>query len=313
MSTSRPTLVLGGSGFLGVHVVAEALARTGDVVSASREPGGAVAAANVERARFATVDALRAGAVEDLIAASCPSHVVLCTSLSVITECERYPVLARTLNVDLPARVARATSRCGARLVLVSTDLVFGAVPPPPHGFDEMHATGPVSEYGRSKCAGEDAALAEDPTTTVVRLPLLTGESFGRGIGASDSILAAVARREPPCLFADEWRTPLDVRCAARALVEIAFGADIELAPNRRLHLAGHERMSRAQLGARVLATHGISLGAMSTGTRRDAGLEQLRPEDTALDARRAAAVLATPLFALRTSADFDDHRWRPA
>jgi len=313
MSTSRPTLVLGGSGFLGVHVVAAALARGDDVVSASREPGAALASANIEGARFATVDALRAGAIEDLIAAIRPSRVVLCTSLSVITECDRYPALARTLNMELPARVARASAKSGARLVLVSTDLVFGAVSPPPHGFDEMHATGPISEYGRSKAAGEDAALAEDPNTAVVRLPLLTGESFGRGLGASDSILAAVARHETPLLFADEWRTPLDVHCAARALVEIAFGEDLALPPNRRLHLAGHERMSRAQLGARVLATHGISLGALRTGSRRDAGFELLRPEDTSLDARRAAAVLATPLFALRASGDFGNDRWRPA
>lgn len=320
MNSARPILVLGGSGFLGVHVVASALASVEnsgverrDVVSASRERGRAVEDAGIEAARFVATDALRPGEIEALIASVRPLHVVLCTSLTSLAECERYPVLARSLNADLPERVAHETAKIGARLVLVSTDLVFGATLPPPHGFDERAPAAPISEYGRSKFAGEEAALAADPRAIVVRLPLLSGESFGRGLGASDSILAVIARHETPVLFADEWRTPLDVRCAARALIEIALSADIDIDTNRRLHLCGHERMSRAQLGARVLATAGISLTAMSTGTRRESGVEALRPEDTSLDARRAAAILATPLFALRASVDSERYPWRPA
>lgn len=284
------TLVLGGGGFLGSHVVAAA---GPDVVVAGREEG---IHAGSRHAKFQKLDALVPEEIERDLDSVEPARLILCTALSSLAEAEAYPGLARALNVAFPRHVARWCARSRARLVHVSTDLVFGGQDPRPEGFREEDAPAPLSEYGRSKAAGEFAVLDACPGALVVRLPLLYGDSFGRGRGASDSLLAAIARGERPALFTDEWRTPLDVANAARALVELAGSAARGL-----LHVAGPDRVSRYELGLLVLRSRGIgeeaTRAAIRAGTRAEAGMEDTRARDASLDSGRARGLLATPLL----------------
>ncbi|HVS09550.1 MAG TPA: sugar nucleotide-binding protein [Planctomycetota bacterium] len=289
------TLVFGGSGFLGTHVVAEALAHGGRVVSASRAAASAPRTSGAREPVRVEADALREGEWEALLEEERPARVVLCTALSRGADCEAYPALARTLNAELPRRVASWCAQSGARLVHVSTDLVFGATPPPPQGFREDSPPGPLSVYGKTKAEGERAVLEVFPSALVVRLPLLYGDSAGRGLGASDSLLAAISRGETPIGFQDELRTPLEVRAAAAAIVELAAGEASGL-----LHVAGSERVTRFELALEVLRAAGYDeLEARSmvrAGWRRDVGLEAVRPEDASLDSRLARRMIATRL-----------------
>jgi dTDP-4-dehydrorhamnose reductase len=285
-----PTLVLGAGGFLGVHAVEAALGAGLSVVATQREGRAGVARGegHVER----ELDLLRRGALDELLREVAPARVLVCAALARVADCDRYPKLASELNEELPRRVAQYCTERGARLVHVSTDLVFGDRAPPPAGFAEEATVGPVSSYGATKAAGERAVLTACPAALVVRLPLLVGDSRGRGRGASDALLAAVARGERPPLFTDEWRTPLDVAAAARALVELLQGERAGI-----LHVAGPERLSRHELGLRVLAAAGRRDAAtlVRATTRAEAGRAE-RAGDVALDARRARAFLVTPL-----------------
>jgi dTDP-4-dehydrorhamnose reductase len=291
-----PVLVLGGSGFLGVHVVelatARDLPRGGEVVSVARSRHAVPPGARSELA-----DALAERRLEVLLDRVAPRAVLLAAALARTGECARAPERALELNARLPGRVARWCSAAGTRLVHVSTDLVFGATDAPAGGFGEDHPTGPVSVYGASKVEGELAVAAEHPGALVARLPLLYGDSRGRGLGASDSLLAAVARGERPGLFTDEWRTPLDVRSAARALVELLLRPD---APAGILHVAGADRVQRHELGLAVLRAAGRSeeqaRAAVRATTRAAAGDAASRPRDVSLDCARARAFLTAPL-----------------
>ncbi len=243
-------------------------------------------------------------ALEQLLAAERPARVVLCAALARASDCDADPAAARRMNVELPARVGRWCARAGARLVHVSTDLVFGADgPPAAGGFREQDPVSPAHRYGRTKADGERALLESFPDALVVRLPLLFGDSGGRGLGASDSLLAALERGRQPTLFTDEWRTPLEVGCAARALVELAGGE-----VSGRLHVAGPERVSRSELGRAVLAARGRSRAEIAdlvrAGTRAEAGLAATRAADASLDSSRARSILATPLLGPRAGLD---------
>lgn len=284
------TLILGGSGFVGARAVAAALQTGAPVVSASRDPGP-----GGDGAERRVLDALRPEATQALLEELAPARILLCTALSRPDQCDAYPGLARELNVEFPRRVARGAEALGARLVFVSTDLVFGADAPPPGGFDEEHPVGPLSRYGETKAAGERAVLEASPGALVVRLPLMYGDSGGRGLGATDALLAAVARGERPRLLEDEFRTPLDVDVAARALVELLDSGVAGV-----LHVAGEERLARYELGLALLAAAGFdsarARAAVLAGTRRQAGLETTRPADVSLDASRARGILRVKL-----------------
>lgn len=281
-------LVFGGSGFLGVHVVRAACASGLEVVVAGRTQ--APPAAMSERVPHKPCDALTPGAVERVLDECAPDVIVVCTALATIAECERYPVLARTLNVELPTRIAVWSRERRARLVCVSTDLVFGARPPRAERFSEEDQPAPTSEYGRTKAGGEQAVLERCEEALVVRLPLLTGESFGRALGGSDSVVDAVQRGDKPTLFTDEWRTPLDAACAGRALVELTVSRERGV-----LHVAGMERLSRYEIGARALIAAGWTpdraRAAIQPTTRAAAG-HSARPADVSLDSTRARRIL---------------------
>lgn len=83
-------------------------------------------------------------------------------------------------NATGPAALAAAAEAVGARLIHVSTDYVFDGTSTVPYEVD--HPTAPVSAYGRTKAAGEQAVLALHPNGGyVVRTAWvygLTGTNF---------------------------------------------------------------------------------------------------------------------------------------
>ncbi|MEO0651586.1 MAG: sugar nucleotide-binding protein, partial [Planctomycetota bacterium] len=102
-------------------------------------------------------------------------------------------------------------------------------------------------------------------------------------------LLAGLAADQPMTLFADEWRTPLEVRAAARAIVELAATDAAGV-----LHLGGADRVTRAELGRRALDAIGWAGPRPAEGSRRDFAVE--RPEDTSLASTAAQARLSFPL-----------------
>ncbi len=279
MATPRRLLVFGGSGFLGVHVVRAALQAGFDVGVAGRtRPEVGIDPASIG---FEFCDALAAGHVERAFDAFGPDAVVVCAALSTIADCERYPKLAEELNVEFPSRVAARARDSGSHLVFVSTDLVFGGRPPAADRYTELDEPAPLQHYGRTKWQGEIAVTRACEHALVARLPLLFGDSFGRELGASDALVASVRRAEHPRLFSDEWRTPVDVAAAGKALVACA---------RHRIqgirHVAGRERLSRVELGERVLVAAGFTpleaRAAIRPTTRAEAGHAD-RPADVSL------------------------------
>lgn len=296
--TAARLAVIGGSGFLGAWLVELAQRNPSlAVASLSRDPAWFPRPRAGERFERMEVDALERDELETALLAWKPTHVVLCAALSRMAECRGDPERAHRANVDLPHRVA-LLCRGRTRLVYVSTDLVFGANAPGPRGFDELATPAPMSDYGRSKLGGESVLRVHarlDPQHLIVRLPLLYGPSFGRELGASDSLFAALERGETPRLFSDERRSPLDVRDAAAALLELALGDHVGL-----LHVGGPVAIDRYSFGMSALLERGFSAekarASLISCLRRDAGLDAERPADVVLDSTRARAVLATRL-----------------
>ncbi len=283
--TARPVLwVLGASGFVGVHAVEAGLAAGFDVVGIARAEASAALSPAARRAcRWVRADLAAERSVVDLFASETPAAVLGLAAVARAEEVQRNPARAARLNVALPAELGALAHDAGVRVVWASTDQVFGALPPPDGGFHEDVPPAPVGVYGSTKAAGESALLCVDPAALVARLPLLFGDSRGRGLGASDSLRAAIGRGDRPFLFEDEWRTPLDVQDAARLLVELVAGAATGI-----VHLPGPQRLSRAELGELIV---GAPPWPFDRGPRSARGAES-RPADTSLATHRLRALV---------------------
>jgi len=166
--------------------------------------------------------------------------------------------------------VAAAAGRAAARLIHLSTDLVFDGEHGAPYTEDDEPR--PVSAYGQAKLEAEQLVAAVHPDALVVRTSLLYGKP-----GGPQERLAA----DPSATFyTDEIRCPTRVGELAAALLELA-GSDVQGV----LHVAGPDAISRLEFARRLGAPE-------PRGEPTPPG----RARNVALDSSRAAALLAVTL-----------------
>jgi dTDP-4-dehydrorhamnose reductase len=184
---------------------------------------------------------------------------------------------ARSVNVDGSAVVARAAAGVAARLLHMSTDVVFSGRQ---GWYTEDVPPDPVTDYGRTKADAELAVADAHPDALIVRTSLLYG---GPAPGRHER--DALEARFP--FFTDELRCPTHVGDLADALLELA-----ELDTTGILHVAAAQAVSRCEL-ARLIARREVPCT-----TTAEAGLT--RPLDCTLDSSKAHSLLRTALRPVR-------------
>ncbi len=267
-------LVTGGSGYLGDWVVR--LACTGWDVTATYlshpvdGPG----------ASWRRLDVRDRSAVAGLVAEIHPAVIIHTAAMNPGAGRD-----FRATNIAGSYHVARAAAEWDARLVHVSTDVVFDGEQ---GGYVEEDPPSPVTPYGRSKARAEELVEQAGAEAVIVRTSLIYGwrPEIDRHTGW---MLDKLAADEPVRLFTDELRCPIWVETLAGALVELA-GMDV----TGCLHVAGAQILDRYAFGQRLLQFHGVDPAPLVPALSRESGLH--RPLDCTLDISRAQAVLATPL-----------------
>ncbi len=97
-----------------------------------------------------------------------PDVVVHLAALSNTAYCELNESESYSVNVEGAANIARASARCGAKLVFFSSDQVYnGNLESGP--LSEDVAVAPENVYGRHKLEAEERALYFNPDTVVLR------------------------------------------------------------------------------------------------------------------------------------------------
>ncbi|MFV1965567.1 MAG: NAD(P)-dependent oxidoreductase [Pirellulaceae bacterium] len=207
-----------------------------------------------------------------------PDLVIHAAALSRIDLCYRDPSLAVTVNARGTEHLAELAATAGARLVYVSTDLVFDGEQGP---YRETDAAQPVSVYGTTKRAGESAALTHD-RAAAVRVSLLFGPTVVARPVFFDKQVEALRTGERCKLFADEWRTPLSLQTAAQSLIAVAR-SDV----SGLLHLGGPERMTRLEMGQRLARAFGKNPDIFVASLQADVPAPEPRPRDVSLNSAR--------------------------
>ena len=181
-----------------------------------------------------------------------PAVVIHCAAWTAVDECARDPALAMRRNALAVGELARACAHSGARLVLISTNEVFGGDRKDGQGYVESDEPDPINAYGRSKLAGErDAAEAFRRGTDllIVRTAWLFGPP---GNDFPSKIIAAADRLpadEPLKVVSDEIGSPTFASDLADAVVRLAT----HMFQGGIYHLVNEGQASRFDLARRVL------------------------------------------------------------
>jgi dTDP-4-dehydrorhamnose reductase len=232
-------LVTGAAGLLGTDVVSH-FSRRHDVTAVDLD-----------------VDVTNPDAVDRLVDALHPDAVVHCAAWTDVDGAEEHEDDAMVLNRDGAENVARACERVGAALVYPSTDYVFDGRRGSP--YREHDPASPLSAYGRTKLAGEQAVRRACPDgVRVARTAWLYG-SGGRNF--VDTMRSLGAERDAVEVVDDQIGCPTWSRELAPALEGLLD------CPPGVYHVAAAGETSWAGLARRVFERLGLGCRVVPIST----------------------------------------------
>lgn len=214
-----------------------------------------------------------------------PQFVIHCAALSRSPECQKDPVLARKLNVEVTALLAELTAEIP--FVFLSTDLVFDGKA---GNYDESAPVNPLSVYAETKAAAEQIVLT-NPRHMVVRTSLNGGTSCTGDRGFNEQMRRAWEAGRTLKLFIDEFRSPIPAQVTAAATWELLNQRKTGL-----YHVAGKERLSRWQIGQLVARRWPQLNPKLEAASCKEYAGGAARPPDTSLNCDKAQRVLSFQL-----------------
>lgn len=160
-------------------------------------------------------DAMQAGS---FIKAAAPDWIVNCAAYTAVDKAESDTEGATKINATGVKNITDAISGSACRLIHISTDYVFDGKKNTPYREDDV--TGPVTVYGKTKLAGEEAALRH-PYTVIIRTSWLYS-SYGNNF--VKAILKKAGAGEDPEVVFDQTGTPTYAADLAAAVMDIISG-----------------------------------------------------------------------------------------
>ncbi len=149
------------------------------------------------------VDIRDAEAVENAVAEAAPAAVINAAAYTDVDGCESNVELARAVNADGAANVARAASDARAALIHISTDYVFGGGKKMP--LLESEPANPQGVYANTKWEGEKAVRQEGGRWFIIRTSWLFGPN---GRNFVDTMLRLGSEREEISVVNDQEGSP---------------------------------------------------------------------------------------------------------
>lgn len=204
---SRPTMSRPGILLIGAQ------GQVGQELLKTLAPIGEVTALGRQQLDLTDLDAITAK-----IAAVAPQLIVNAAAYTAVDRAESEPELAHQINVKAPEAMALAAAKSGARLIHISTDYVFPGTQGSPR--QETDTTGPLSVYGKTKLAGEDAIRAALEAHIILRTAWVYGTE-GKG-NFVKTMLRLGKERDELNVVSDQVGTPTWAKDIADAIAQLA-------------------------------------------------------------------------------------------
>jgi dTDP-4-dehydrorhamnose reductase len=272
-------LITGGSGFVGQNLVEFFAPRCSVVATYLSSPTSLHS-----QAQSVQLDIRNSKATFSLFERVAPDVVIHAAGNKNVRFCEDHPEEAYRVNAEGTRSVARASGRVGAKMLYLSTDLVFGGVD---GNYKESDTPRPASVYGKSKLEGERLALEELGDEAAV---CRSGGIYGRRSPLLSWLAAELCAGRVVDCFVDVFNTPTYTENLAEMLEAV-----IAKRLTGAFHMAGRERVSRFDFFRSYALAFGLDPNLLSPASRE--GLEAgafLQP-DASLSTEQTSKRLGVP------------------
>lgn len=146
-------------------------------------------------------------------------------------------------NVNAVRSISELCSRFNAKLLYISTDLVYAGY----RGsmLKEDAKLIPVSFYAETKLMGEIKVKETIDNYLIIRISLLYGFGLNNSYNHFHQMYLNLKNGIPVKLFTDQFRTPIELSNTAK-IIRVLLSKDIK---SEIINVGGKERLSRFQLG----------------------------------------------------------------
>ncbi|MBF2005340.1 MAG: dTDP-4-dehydrorhamnose reductase [Chlorogloeopsis fritschii C42_A2020_084] len=186
--------------------------QVGKELQQTLEPYGNIVAVARPTIDFSQPDTLR-----QVIRDKQPQIIVNAAAYTAVDKAESEPELAQAINATAPGMLAEEAQKQGAFLIHISTDYVFDGNNCRP--YQETDVTNPLSVYGKTKLAGEQAVIQKSDRYLILRTAWIYG-AFGKS-NFVKTMLRLGGEREEIRVVADQIGSPTWARDIADTIAQL--------------------------------------------------------------------------------------------
>lgn len=221
-----------------------ALGQLGTELQSTLAPLGEIASYDLHNLNLEDTDRVR-----ETILVEKPDAIVNASAYTAVDQAESEPEKAFRINGYIPGLLAEEAARRNAFLIHYSTDYVFDGTKGAP--YMETDLTNPLSMYGRSKLAGEQAVQAGDAGYLVLRTSWVYSRNRSSFV---TKVLEWSRKQEVLKVVGDQVSNPTRARTLAEVTARL-LGKGLDcLNGNRGLyHVAGIGHASRMDWARKIL------------------------------------------------------------
>ncbi len=197
-----------------------------------------------------------------------PTIVILLAAYTDVDGCESNEEKAFAVNAEGAQHVAKAVSRCSAKMVYLSTDYVFDGNKREP--YLENDAPHPLNAYGRSKLKGEKYVQKWAKDALIIRTQWLYGR-YGKNF--VDSILRQANEKKTLSIVNDQVGSPTYTVDLSEAISSLIKGDARGI-----FHVCNRDSCTWYEFGQKVLELSGINNVKVIPISSKELGRPAVRP-----------------------------------
>jgi dTDP-4-dehydrorhamnose reductase len=236
--------------------------------------------------RRTDLDLVEPAAVFDSVATLAPSAIINCAAYTKVDAAEEHEVLAYAINATSVGELARYAAAAAIPFVTFSTDYVFPGNAQAP--YLESSPTGPINAYGRTKLAGEEAALSAYAGSLVVRTSWVISGTHANFVA---TMLRLAREGKELKVVDDQVGSPT----IAADLARVSLAA-MEQGVTGILHLTNQGTVTWFGLAIAAAEIAGLDVGVFRPCTTADYPTPAARPAYSVLGSERLADMTLPPM-----------------
>ena len=280
--SNKKILVIGSNGLLG-QKLCEIIVRGGaynlTIASIEDKP-----LRHVVGAQYMICDITNKKDVKNVVAACRPDVIINAAAMTNVDACETEREMCWKINVEGVEHIIDAAKKDGTKVVHVSTDYIFDGKAGP---YSEDDRPEPISYYGKSKLASENALRTSGVPYLIARTMVLYG--FASGVKANFALwlIESLEKKKPVNVVDDQFGNPTLVDDLAYGLIQ-----GVEMERSGIYNIAGRDIMNRFEFALRTAKVFALDPSLITPITTASLKQPALRPLNSGLITLKAEVEL---------------------